>query len=500
MTKVRPINSNPVNNPLNPEQQEVYGGFLAGSALDNLERISFIDGVKIDEYDSAKDAKRKKIAIYSSAGTVLFVVASLIISPRFIPNSVKERVGGWTKRKFDKLIEGATHNPKTKARYERWQTKIKNGIEYLNVFNNFSTLKDAVLRQKLYNHIAPLRWVDNKSAELYYRTSGAMCKKSFERMFKAFKASDAEIRTALRNIDPKKLDETVKIGETTKSVRKLVDDVHDLLTRRTGILKGSYGQKAQEAGRRKIVETIGGINGTQNLESLDRRFWKEFKRILKSGKKEEYRKLLNRYVVADVIEADKAKLAQDFCADALEITGNGGINARIQEILDKILDRKVMQNGITPFAQKADKRLNRALDMHTNIFVDKMRDVCVSTAASDVLGILGAGGALVLYTAQAKTKEERTSVAMTTGVPLGLGIISTTIATMKMVNGFKALGVGFATTIISGIVGKSLDKAYKKKHGIEDKKPSIPTIKLPQRMEHSRITDYVDNAANKFVN
>lgn len=494
MGKVETVKINPLNNPLNPQQQAVYGSFLTGGNLDKLGRLSFIEEGKIDEYESAQDAKRKKIAKYSIMGAVAITLAGLILSPKFLPRSVKDRISGFVNNKFKQLIENASasNNPQLRARYERYQANIKGSVENLNVLNNFSTVKDAFLRQKVYKYCPPLRWLDRKSAELYYKTSSTMCKKAFEKMFKAFGASDAEIKAALRGINSGKLKDTVTIGGQKSEVGALIEEVQDLLAKRRGILEKSYGQPAQEASRKKIVETLGDLDGP---------FWEKLTTMLKGKQSGECKKLLNTYVLQDMIAADKAKLAQEFGADALKITGEGGINRRIQEILDAILDKNVLQNEISPFAQKANSSLNKALDMHSNVFVDKMRDVCVGTAATDVLSILGSAGALGLYTAQAKTKEERTSVALTTGVPLGLGIIGTTIATIKMVNGFKALAVGFATTMVSGIIGKSLDKAYKKKHGIEDGKPSIPTIKIPltDAIESTGITGYVDAVTGKIV-
>ncbi len=493
MTKTYPISSSPLNDPLTPKQKEVYGSFLNDKTRVLSRGMSLVDSKTIDKYESEKDAKRKRVATYSIVGAVAFTLMGLILSPKFIPKNTAERVSKFVNNKFKRLIENATGDPKLKAKYEKYQKKVQNGVEYLNVLNNASTVKDAVLRQKIYNHIPPLRWLDRKSVDLYYKTSASMCSKSFGRMFKAFNASDVEIKTALEKIDQKRLSDTVRLGDVTRTVGELVEEVKDLLTKRKGILETSYGQKAQEAGRRKIFETIG---------DLDEPFWEKFMTMLKSGEKGEYRKLFNTFVAEDMIRADKARLAQEFSADASKITNKGGINAKIQEILEVILDKDVMQKDITHFAQKADKSLNRALDMHTNIFVDKMRDVCVSTAASDILGTIGGTGALAIYTAQAKNKEERKSVALTTGVPLALGMIGTTIATMKMVSGFKALGVGFATTLVSNAVGKSLDKAYKEKHGIKDKKPSIPTIQVPRAdvIENTKINDYIDSVAEQIVN
>ena len=480
MSETQQLNSNFSNSPIT-SQQEVYGNFLAKNSLD---KMAFIDQESSDKYESAKTNKRKKLALFSTVATAALAVVGLVISPRFLPPKIGARIEKAVHDRAKHIGERAMKNPKLNKFIEKCQTKAQKFLSHFNILNNASTVKDAVLRQKLYNHVAPLRWIDRKSADLYYRTSSSMCKKSFDRAFKAFGTMDDEVVTALKKIKPERLDQVITIGDQTGTVRSFVEKARGLLGQMDDILKTSYGQGAQEKSRRKIYET---------LDNLDDPFWKEFTKILKSKKKSEYKRLFDNFIAEEMIQADKTRLAQEFGAEALRITDKGGMGSKVQEILEAILDKDTMQKRITPLTKRANKSLNKALDVHTNIFVDKMRDVCVSTAASDIYGILGLTVALVLglYTAQAKTKEERTSVALTTGVPLGLGIIGTTIATLKMVSGFKALGVGFATTLISGVIGDILDRAHRKKHGIGEIDLPVPTMTLPV---DTNIENYIENA------
>jgi hypothetical protein len=110
---------------------------------------------------------------------------------------------------------------------------------------------------------------------------------------------------------------------------------------------------------------------------------------------------------------------------------------------------------------------------------DKLRDIKVGCAPIDFYANAGTLGLTGLYVAQAKDKEERTSVALTNGIPLVVGATATTIATMKMVAGAKSLLLGVASAVGANIIGRIVNKEYKKYSSKKkDTEISIPTLQF----------------------
>lgn len=417
---------------LKPSDQAAFKDFVVPKNMSTS--ANFLAQPKADEFKSEEDKKRNKIAKYSILGAVGLAVLSVAMSPRFLPKNFT--------RDFKKSASALIEPVKSK----------------LNILNNITTTKDAYLK-KIYEYIPPLKWLDNKSTKLYCDTAEKMTVSKFKKAFNFIGRADSEIEGILSKMEKNKIIEG-------KSVQEWIKEISEITQKRNKVMKESYGEGALGAFRSKVMSAV---------DKLDERFRERFgKEIFKD---KDFGKLFN-FTAQEMIEPDKVRLAEEFSQKASVINDS---NKQIKGILGKL--------GIDadPIMQKADKQFNKAVKVQVDDYVDKMRDVAAGSAPTDITAIIASGGGLALYTAQAKTKEERTSVALTTGVPFGLGIVGTTIATMMMVSGFSALGVGIATTIISGIIGKSLDKNYKKNRGIEDEQPTIPTLKMPLKLEKNGI-------------
>ncbi len=454
---------------LKPDEQAIYGDFLPKGS--NLSLLS----EEIKKFESETDAKRKKIAKYSILGVAVLTVAGIIVSPKFLPKNVADAAKAALSR-FKKGIENAI-SPELKQKSDQILEKAKNIGSKLNILNNSVTVKDAYAK-KIYEYIPPLRWLDKKSSKLYYDTAVNMTSATFKKAFGAFDTLDEVIQGVLKGIDPKA---TYTVGEVQKSGGELTKEILELMQKRKSGLAKSFGAKAQE-------RTLAEINGA--LGDIAPRFRKEFNAAIRE---KQYGKVFT-YMVKDMVEGDKEKLLRRLNGELAKFGKNSEINSEIERLLKIICPDN--SNEVTKLTQKATKALGRAVDTQGNIFFDKVRDISAGAAPTDFTGILTSMGGLGLYMAQADTKEERTSVALTTGIPFMLGIVSSTLATMKMISGFSSLAIGFATTIISSTLGKSLDKAYKKKYGIEDKRPSIITL---EGLENSRLKDYTDYVAGKII-
>ena len=109
-------------------------------------------------------------------------------------------------------------------------------------------------------------------------------------------------------------------------------------------------------------------------------------------------------------------------------------------------------------AGKSVKSLNKAVHREGFEFTDKVRDLSVGSALTDV----AIGTAVPVVTtgvaiSAAKTKEKKRSVALKYGLPLLAGIATTTISTVKLISGGKALVLGGLVSLVGNELCEKLD-------------------------------------------
>ncbi len=136
----------------------------------------------------------------------------------------------------------------------------------------------------------------------------------------------------------------------------------------------------------------------------------------------------------------------------------------LQEILTlykKILPRNEYLK-LRAQAESAVKSLDKAIDIETNQYVDKARDLKLGSAPTDVLSILGTVGTVGYFLNKSKDKDEKYSVAIKYGIP-AIGAIATSLyCTARLVAGGKALLFGLVSGWLMNKAGEAVDNARKK--------------------------------------
>lgn len=471
MEKITNTDNSIGNLTLKPAEKAVYKDFpLSENSLKGI----VLTQPANDKFESEKDKKRSLVAKCSIGAAIGLTAAGAILSPKFLSskniNKIKNMIGKLTGNISEKAAPISS-----KA----------------NILNNVNTIKDSYAK-KIYENIPilnkPLKWLNKVSSNLYGNKGIEMTAKKIAKAGDLSSIADKQIKNILGNMSKDELSRIVKINGIEKTVKEWGEEALSIRGKSGEYMEAFFGEKAQK----EYVDNMHKI-----FDGIDEKFRTKFEQeTLKDIKNKKYDKLFD-FTIRDMVEADKIKATQNIVEGADKINAT---NKKAQDILDAILDPDINRLEVQPLLKRANKHFNKAVDVQKNDLFDKMRDIAAGSAPSDVLSIMGSAAMLGLYTAQAKTKEERTSVAFNTGIPLGLGILGSTFATMKMISGFKAIGIGTAITLISGIVGKSIDKAYKKKHGIENKEATIPTLQIPKGLENNYITNQVDNFSNKAIN
>jgi hypothetical protein len=133
---------------------------------------------------------------------------------------------------------------------------------------------------------------------------------------------------------------------------------------------------------------------------------------------------------------------------------------QLQDLMEiyKVLDAYALSHSnAEKYVENAVGSFDKALKTETVDFFDKVRDLVLGSAPTDVLSLLASGGMIAYGLGDAHDKDERISVMLTAGIPI-LGSIGTTIiCTTKLISGGISLALGAITGIGFAKVGNALD-------------------------------------------
>lgn len=146
----------------------------------------------------------------------------------------------------------------------------------------------------------------------------------------------------------------------------------------------------------------------------------------------------------------------------------GEIAARMPEgKLDEIL--KIYKalipekySKIEKMAANATKAIDNSINIESEQFFDKVRDLQIGSAPTDALSILGSAAMIGVGLAKAKDNDERVSVTLKAGIPV-LGAVATSLyCTARLISGGKAMAVGLLSGYVLNKIGEKTDDIRKK--------------------------------------
>lgn len=129
----------------------------------------------------------------------------------------------------------------------------------------------------------------------------------------------------------------------------------------------------------------------------------------------------------------------------------------------KVAPFEFAKSGALQAAQNTEKLFNKAANLELSEYFDKVRDLELGSAPTDVLTILLSTGLISHDLMKAKDKNQTTSVILTSGIPLAGAVATTIISASKLVSGGKSLALGIASGIALNFIGKSVDN-YRTKY------------------------------------
>lgn len=106
-------------------------------------------------------------------------------------------------------------------------------------------------------------------------------------------------------------------------------------------------------------------------------------------------------------------------------------------------------------------KLDKAISTETDEFFDKLRDLKLGAAPTDVLTILTSLGSVGFGLGLAKDRDERISASLKYGIPVVGGIATTLVMTASLVSGFKGMSAGILSSFLLSEMGDGADKFRK---------------------------------------
>ncbi len=143
----------------------------------------------------------------------------------------------------------------------------------------------------------------------------------------------------------------------------------------------------------------------------------------------------------------------------------------IQDMLDiyyKIAPFELSQSGAVFSINDAIKSFDKSVNLETVELFDKIRDLELGSAPTDVLTIFLSFIMISKGLGFAKNNDERISIALKSGIPITGAILTSLVSATKLISGGKSLALGFISGIILNQAGSAVDYIRKNKSVIRN--------------------------------
>lgn len=137
---------------------------------------------------------------------------------------------------------------------------------------------------------------------------------------------------------------------------------------------------------------------------------------------------------------------------------------KIQDILEiyKNLLPEKEYKVVEKYYTQGVKSLDKSIKIETEDFVNKLRDLAMGSAPTDMLSMISSIGALGYYLAKADDKDQRTSIALKYGIPALAAVGVPLYCNAKLFSGTKGLAIASVATFIVNRIGTYADNKVKK--------------------------------------
>lgn len=411
-----------------------------------------------------KQEKNHKLGITIAASAVILGLGVLAMM-RGLPKGVTQKTIELAKILENKVTKLANESKTSKAAkfYKNALTKVQNLSQYFNSVNNATTLKD-IWFGKICGKCGFLNKGAKKITALFEKFSRRTVQNGynqaqyrFNRMSETFGTYDELIA---RN--PNK---QITINGVTKAAQEWLKDISGKRTVMLNNFNLNFGKNALQHRYTSVKEAMTDLDEAVlyfiNGGSKDAKVWKlNFKdvknkeiwnrRIEYLKQKLSQKELYDTFIPQTLLEHDKINLKNTVNGYKNIITGCPDKKGQLEEIMEiyKYLLEPKEFGKLKTCSDKAVKQLDKAVSLETDKFFDKLRDITLGSAPTDVLSMVTGLGAVGIGLTKTDNKQDRVSILLKYGIP-ALGTIATSLCLgAALVSG----GSAFLLSLLSGLI------------------------------------------------
>jgi len=232
---------------------------------------------------------------------------------------------------------------------------------------------------------------------------------------------------------------------------------------------------------------------------------KEARQVLTMEIEKQLKVLLEQIKKSSIYKDENVKVVADLLDEAI-VTLNMGQKGNLQEILTalKAMLPKEEYVKIRSQINKTSNKLNQVTNAEGDLYFDKLRDILLGSALSDVsFGMLSPLATMGVVLAMEDTEEERLSTMLRLGIPLIGGIGTSAAFLFMLASGGKAMVLSSIAGAVLNRAGTFIDKRITKKRQEDEWESNAKYDSIMNNMSTSSTlltTGPVGIAVNKVAN
>ena len=196
------------------------------------------------------------------------------------------------------------------------------------------------------------------------------------------------------------------------------------------------------------------IKDSSNISENKEVFLKELENLKKNTSQTQINKTIKPEELEDI--NTNIKLIRNI----LKEDAPGDIEVMLS-IYRKIAPYELAKSGALKSLKKAIKSFDKSLKLEMSELFDKLRDLEIGSAPTDILSILLSSAMITYALKKAKNQDERRSVLLQSGIPIIGAIAVTFISATKLVSGNKSIIMGVVSGFLLNKIGKAIDNHLK---------------------------------------
>lgn len=384
------------------------------------------------QQEEKKGVSGKKIALYATgAGFGVLALMKGVMSKSFTKVLNKWKIS------LEKKVQ---KNSKLTNFYKLVLEKITVFRNHFESINNFTTLKDVALQRLMFGKKGErtfTRKIHEGITRVFDKISRRTVNTSYAKTHRRF----AGLNDQMAAINERLLRE----NPNDPRIKEIINQIKTQISTVNTSLNDGFGINARNARLRQMNEAS---------EGLFENFWNA---SLSSVRNFRSRNMYSSFIAEDYLLPHKTRMIKE--TTALAKTSREGLDEILKLYKEILPEKEYLQ--LEKQVQKASKSLKKSIDIETNKYFDKSRDLKLGAAPTDVLSILATAGTAAWFVGKSKDKDERISASLKYGIP-AVGAIATSLyCSAKLISGGKALLFGLLSGWAINKVGVFADNVRK---------------------------------------